>query len=176
MITLYNPIEVKLTKEILTNSYWKAKKLGKLNHSILNGNGNFDGFVGEDGTKTYLGIPLALDQNDYDKDIVYKNKSFDVKTKKTSVIPKDYYEASVAAYNTKQKCDYYIFTRTYYPKGSELPVTLFIMGFYPKELYFKEAKFLKKGQKDGDNGFIVKEDCFNLPYSKLHPIEKLLQI
>ena len=42
-----------------------------------------------------------------------------------------------------------------------------ILGEYDKEQYFKDAKFLKKGQIDGDNGFRVKADCYNMPINKL---------
>ena len=48
------------------------------------------------------------------------------------------------------------------------------IGEYDKEKYFKDARFLKKGQRDGDNGFVVKADCYNMAISKLNkPVKKL---
>ena len=84
------------------------------------------------------------------------------------MVPKNYYDCSVAAFNTKQKCSHYIFTRILndLSKG-------WVLGWMSKEDYFTKARFLKKGEQDGDNGFIVKADCYNLPIDKLHPIEIL---
>jgi len=41
------------------------------------------------------------------------------------------------------------------------------MGYYDKKEYMKEARFLKKGQVDGSNNFVVKADCWNMLYSDL---------
>ena len=41
------------------------------------------------------------------------------------------------------------------------------LGVMPKEKYFINAKFLKAGTRDGDNGFLVRADCYNMPISKL---------
>ena len=46
-----------------------------------------------------------------------------------------------------------------------------ILGLYDKEKYFKDAKFLKKGQTDGDNYFKVKANCYNMEISKLNSME-----
>lgn len=42
-----------------------------------------------------------------------------------------------------------------------------ILGLKNKNDYFNEARFLKKGKKYGDNGFVVKADCYNLQISQL---------
>ena len=95
----------------------------------------------------------------------------DVKTKRCTSKPKEYYECSVAKYNTRQDCDYYVFVRVLekggiYSKG-------WILGCYPQKEYTKDSRALKKGQKDGDNGFIVRADCYNMSISKLHDMECL---
>ena len=41
------------------------------------------------------------------------------------------------------------------------------LGVMQKEKYFINAKFLKAGTRDGDNGFLVKADCYNLAISEL---------
>ncbi len=43
----------------------------------------------------------------------------------------------------------------------------------PKKDYFKQATFLKKGDPNGDNGFIVKADCYNMIIRDLKPINEL---
>ena len=168
-------IEIKTTKEIILNAYYKAIQMGELKNSIMNGKGNFIGFVGEAAVKSFFNIPLNTDQNTYDYDIILENHPIDVKSKKTSVVPSLNFECSVAAYNTKQKCKYYLFTRVYHPKDKRLPVSVYLMGYYPKELYYKNARFLKKGQIDGTNGFVVRDDCFNMYYQDLYPIKELVK-
>lgn len=166
-------LAVQNTKDILLNAHLKDKQMGRLNNSIMRGTGNFDGFVGENALKHFLNIPLTLDQNTYDYDVVFHDLLIDVKSKKTSVTPRPDYECSVANFNTRQKCTHYVFTRIYYRPEHKLPHTTYIMGFMPKDEYYAKARFLQKGQKDGSNGFIVRADCWNLPYSQLYPIEQL---
>jgi hypothetical protein len=75
----------------------------------------------------------------------------------------------VAALNTKQACDIYVFTRVLkdMTKG-------WILGWLNKEDYFNSAIFLKKGQVDPSNNWKVLTDCYNLPIHKLNNIEDLL--
>lgn len=162
--------EIICKKSMLLNAYQKHQALGKLNNSIRQGKGNFDGFVGENALKLFLNIPLDLEQNTYDYDVVYNNKTIDVKTKKTSVVPQPFHEGSVAAYNTKQQCDFYVFTRILYHENGYIPKTVYITGFMPKKEYFEKARFLKKGQTDGSNNFTVKADCYNMLYKDMRPI------
>lgn len=168
--------EIICTKKMLLNAYNKHQALGKLNNSIRKGQGNFDGFVGENALKLFLDLPLDLEQNTYDYDVVYHKKTIDVKTKKTSVIPQPIYEASVAAYNTKQLCDFYVFTRILYHENGYIPKIAYLMGFMPKQEYYSKARFLKKGQTDGSNNFIVKADCYNMFYKDMYPISDLLKL
>ena len=98
---------------------------------------------------------------DYDL-ICDDGTTVEVKTKKTSVPPKPYYECSIAKYNTRQKCDYYAFVRVL--KNREVG---WFLGVMPKEKYFINAKFLKAGTRDGDNGFLVRADCYNIAISEL---------
>ena len=57
--------------------------------------------------------------NTYDYDIIKDDITYDVKTKRCTSKPKDYYECSVAALNTKQECDIYVFTRILPKKWSD---------------------------------------------------------
>ena len=158
--------EIVIKKEWIEEANNKSEEMGKLNNSITHGKGNISGFLGE--IMTLHSLSEGEICNTYDFDILYKDKKLDVKTKRTGVVPKNYYDCSVAAFNTKQKCSHYIFTRILndLSKG-------WVLGWMSKEDYFTKARFLKKGEQDGDNGFIVKADCYNLPIDKLHPIEIL---
>lgn len=93
----------------------------------------------------------------YEYDVIAPcNTTFEVKAKKSKVCrPGD--EASVCVHNTRQKADYYAFLRVK-PDLSKVAVA----GYYPQAQYIKDARFLCKGEKDGDNGFIVREDCYNM--------------
>ena len=152
--------QVLITSEMKAKAKAKSDDMGLLNNSILKGDGNLTGFLGELVALEVLG---GKEHNTYDYDIVLDNgKTVDVKSKKTSVTPKPYYECSVAAYNIKQKCDYYCFVRikTDYTCG-------WVLGVYPKQKYYEDAVFLKKGQIDTDNNYTVKADCYNIRIDKL---------
>ena len=96
--------------------------------------------------------------NTYDYDLVLDNgKTVDVKSKRTTAVPKSYYECSVAAFNVKQQCDYYAFVRVL--EGFSYG---WFLGVYPKELYFQKARLLKKGDVDPTNNYTVKADCYNM--------------
>lgn len=164
-------VEIDITDDILKIANFKAKDMGHLNKSIMRGEGNLAGFLGEECLKKYFGLKLGTEENTYDYDLIYFGERIDVKSKKTSVIPRFNHECSVAALNTKQNCDYYIFTRVLF----ELDVAkkVYIMGYSKKSDYYKNARFLKKGDIDGSNKFIVREDCYNMYYSDLSSVEEL---
>jgi hypothetical protein len=153
-------IPVTITTDMIDRATILAEKLGKLNNSILSGKGNFAGFLGQEMfLKQFGGVPA----NDYDFDIVYNGKRIEIKTKNTTVTPRDYYMCSVAAYNTAQDSDYYAFCRVKVSDNIG-----WICGFYPKNKYFIDATFLKQGDYDPDNDYYVRADCWNLPISKLY--------
>lgn len=145
----------KISEEQIKRAKILADSMGTLNNSIRSGQGNLVGFIGEIVIADALG---AKHSNTYDYDIILSSgATVDIKTKQTSVEPKKYYDCSVAAFNTSQKCDYYIFTRV--DLNTKI---LYFIGAIEKTKYFEMARFLKKGTADGDNGFIVKADCYNL--------------
>jgi hypothetical protein len=159
-----NMLEVTISDKMLIDARKKAGELGRLNNSIQRGAGNLVGFLGEYVAQKVIGGRL---KNTYDYDLLTKDGiKIDVKTKQTSVAPKDYYDCSIASYNIKQDCDYYAFVRI----KNDFSVGWFL-GWIKKEDYFKKARELKKGEKDGDNNFVVKADCFNLKINELNQYE-----
>ena len=156
---------IKILETHIEQAEKMSKQMGQLNNSITKGKGNIIGFLGEIIVANYLNIIL---KNTYDYDLVYKNKKIDVKSKRVTTPPKAYYECSIAALNTKQKCDLYVFTRI----KNDLSEG-WILGYLEKEKYLTDSKFLKKGEIDSDNGWKVLTDCYNLPINKLKDIEEL---
>lgn len=156
--------------DITDNDIKEAKRLshnmGTLQNSITQGQGNIHGFLGEIITSKFLKSKL---NNTYDYDIIHNNLKIDVKTKRVTTPPKDYYECSVASLNTKQQCDIYIFTRVLkdMTKG-------WVLGYINKKEYFDKAIFLKKGNIDPSNNWKVSTDCYNLPIKELNNIKELL--
>jgi hypothetical protein len=156
-------IVVSVTPEDIVISKIRAEELGVLNQSILNGNGNLTGCIGETVVAKYLGTDIT---GNYDHDIVWNGLRMEVKSKLTSVYPKKEYECSVAAANPNQKCDLYVFTRVHVDMD-----TAYILGYITKEDFFRKADRLYKGMVCGSNGFVVRENCYNVTISDLMSFE-----
>ena len=171
-------IEINVFEKVLDKAQKAADKLGVLNNSIAQGRGNKAGYVGEYCVMNYLlkNDRDVVEDNTYNYDFYINTKDnnklkIDVKTKTTGVRPLDYYECSVAEYNTKQKCDVYVFTRILYSLKK-----IWLLGWLPKQDYFNESTFLKKGTVDEDNGYKVKASCYNLKIDKLNEMENLCKL
>lgn len=160
-------IEVEITPDMIYEATKKAKEMGTLKKSITSGEGNIAGFLGELVVNTILD---GVIDNTKDYDIMKNGVRYDVKTKRCTSEPKPDYECSVAAYNTVQKCDAYIFVRIEFINGEW--GRAWVLGYYPKDEYFKGAKFLRRGQRDGDNWFKVKSNCYNMKISDLKELHE----
>jgi hypothetical protein len=161
-------IEVDITSDMCERAEAKAAQLGALKNSILEGNGNLSGYLGEEAAiSTY---PNAEHVDSYDYDITIAGRTFDVKTKKRTVPPQSSYECSVAAVNTHQNADFYLFVSLWnYVKA-------YIVGFMPKCEYIERARFLHKGEIDGSNHFKVRDDCFNMFFYELYAPKQLFSV
>jgi len=157
---------IDITGEDIKEAKLLANNMGTLQNSITKGQGNVHGFLGEIITSKFLKSKL---NNTYDYDIIHNNLKIDVKTKRVTTPPRDYYECSVASLNTKQLCDIYVFTRVLkdMTKG-------WLLGYINKKDYFDKAVLLKKGDIDLSNNWKVLTDCYNLPINKLNNIENLI--
>ncbi len=160
--------EIYVADKIIRLARRKAKDLGPLKGSIKRGGGNLYGFIGEEVVADYLGVKV---KNTFEYDLILPNgKTVDVKTKRCTSSPKPEYACSVAAFNTKQACDYYVFVRVMQDLSNS-----WILGMMEKSEYFSKAKFCKKGEVDPDSkqGWKFSADCYNIYVSDLHPIEEL---
>jgi hypothetical protein len=136
-----------------------SSEMGILKRSITRGQGNVYGFLGE---LVALDVLDGLHQNTMDYDIIVDGYKIDVKTKKTTVKPKPDYDCSVADLTRKQNCDFYAFVRVL----SDQSVGWFL-GVKKAEQYFKDARYIKKGDYDNSNGFTARANCYNMPISEL---------
>ena len=159
--------EIKIQKEWITEAKKRSLDLGRLKNSIEKGRGNVAGFLGEIATLYLLGKdPFCTEYNTFDYDLMVGDKTVEVKTKRCQSKPRNYYECSVASTSIHQRCTHYVFTRI----DNDYKFC-WVLGWMTKEDYLKQSKFLKKGDKDGDNGFIASRDCYNVPISKLNSMK-----
>jgi len=152
--------EVEITLDMIDKARTKSTEMGVLKNSIIRGNGNIAGFVGE---QIALQCLKGEWQNTYEYDILMPNgQRIDVKTKQTSVAPLPDYDCSIAKFNTKQECDSYAFVRV----KKDLTVGWYL-GKIDKETFFDKARFMKKGTVDPSNNYKVQADCYNLKIKEL---------
>ena len=156
-------IEIFITPDMLQRAKEKSIEMSKINNSICSGEGNLAGFIGEQAANEVIKGKV---NNTYDYDILDQIDRWDVKTKRCTTRPRPNYECSVAAFNTRQHCTKYAFVRLLH-EGSTY-IKAYILGWLPKDEYFGKAKFLKKGDLDLDNNFIVRADCYNVKISDLN--------
>ena len=160
-------IEVKITEDMKQRALAKSREMGVIKNSIMKGDGNIAGFLGEEVANVVIG---GIINNTYDYDLVSEDGiKYDVKTKRCTSPPKPYYDCSVANFNTKQKCDRYVFVRI--ENKNKRWGRAWVLGWLTHDDYFKKARKLTKGQKDPSNGFIVRADCHNVAISELNKFE-----
>ena len=139
-------------------------KFKNLKGSITNGQSNIYGALGEVIVYDYFKDKKynIIKQNTYDYDLIINGYKVDVKTKKTSVTPLSHYLCSISDFNTKQKCDYYFFLRV------KIDFTKsYLLGYISKKDFYQYSFFKYKGDID-INGFIFKDNCYNIEIEKLN--------
>lgn len=159
-------IEIAITQDMINRAKLKSDAMGIIPNSITEGLGNMAGFIGEQAANEVI---KGIINNTYDYDIFQDNIAWDIKTKRCTSRPKPHYECSVASLNTHQKCTRYAFVRLHIKNDSWYRA--YILGWLDKDDYYKKAKFLKKGDIDPDNNFVVKANCYNVKISDLNTFE-----
>ena len=156
-------IEIKITEEMKKRAWAKSREMGVIRNSIMKGDGNIAGFLGEEVANVVIDGTIS---NTYDYDVVSKSGiKYDVKTKRCTSPPKPYYDCSVANFNTEQKCYRYVFVRI--ENKNKKWGNAWVLGWLEHDEYFKKARKLTKGQVDPSNGFVVRADCHNVAISEL---------
>ena len=153
-------IEIRVSDDVLIEARNMAEEMGQLRNSFTKGAGNIAGFIGELVVRELLG---AKQQNTKDYDLLLPDGiKLDVKTKRTSVKPKENYDCSVAKISLHQQCDAYAFCRV----KNDYTLCWFL-GMIDHDKYFEKSRFLEKGTVDPSNNFTVKSSCYNLAISEL---------
>jgi len=132
-----------------------------LKNSITKGKSQVYGSLGEIVVIDHFWRLGVKAESTYDYDLTIADRTVDVKTKRTTVKPRGNYLCGIPASSTHQKCDYYFFVRIL-----EDMTKAFLLGYYSRKKYFEDATFKKKGEVDV-NGFVFKDDCYNLEIAKL---------
>lgn len=144
-----------------------ADDLGVLRNSITHGESNIFGKLGELVALDVLGGEFA---DTYDYDIVLPNGlRVDVKTKGRAVRPQPHFDCTVAAFNTRQQCDAYVFASVMKDLSRG-----WVVGWYPKDAFYKDARFFEKGEYDERNKWRCSADSYSIPIEKLRPIKDLI--
>ena len=135
-----------------------------LNSSITEGKSNIYGAIGEVVVERYLkSINRDVDfTSTFDYDMIVSGKKIDVKSKRTTVTPKDHYLCSVSNFNTTQRCDYYVFTSI-----KESKDVAYILGYMSKNEFYERSMFFKEGDIDV-NGFAFRSDNYSIQIKYLN--------
>jgi hypothetical protein len=154
-------IRIAITDKMLAqaNSLYHFRNLPG---SITAGKSQIYGAIGEVMVMHHFKGKEILFEPTFDYDMIIDGHKIDVKTKKTTVVPMPDYFCSISCHNTKQKCDYYFFTRVMEDKTEG-----FLLGYIGKDDFYKKAQKKNKGDLDV-NGFVFKDDCYNLMVKDLH--------
>lgn len=165
-------IEIAISPEMIILAKKRRETMPNcIKNSIMSGERTFEGCLGEVAVASYLNAEYITT---YNFDLVHKEKRLEVKTKVRTVLPKSFYEVSIANYNTRQLCDNYVFVSLLSPVDKSKEYTIaHIVGYYPKETFFENAKFLKKGQIDPSNNYVVRANCWNMKIKNLMNINDL---
>lgn len=149
-------------------------------HYIQGGKGRFWGFLAEEVLSSTLKVPL---NNTYDYDLIYNNKTWDVKAKTRRYPPRGDFDGSVYAASMHQKTDNYIFVSIVAPQGlkyySEEDISSFnykeayICGHISKEKFLEQSIFHEDGEVD-NNGVTYIGGVYTISYDKLSPITDIL--
>jgi len=158
------------SKDMIKLAKRRAKRMPPLKNSIRNGGGNVVGCLGEIALNVLL-MGELVGHECYDYDLLYRGGTkIEVKSKDTTVEPQAEFEASLNNHNTKQKCDIYAFCRV----KKDLSIA-WLCGMIRKQNFLNQSRFLKKGTRDGSNGYIVKADCWNMFHYDLEIPQKLVE-
>lgn len=132
-------ITVPVTPAMLAQAKEKARKMGCLNqHSMMKGERNVEGVLGELATLAIL--PSATYTDNHDNDLRIGKLTIDVKTKRLARKPALYYDCTVYGYNPNQNCHLYLFAGV-----KDDHSVVWLSGFLAKHIFYKKAQFCPAG-------------------------------
>lgn len=159
--------EIQITPEMVQQAYDLGQRMGRLNRSIMQGERNIAGFLGEIVFEQYY--PESVRTNTYHHDFIFHGAPIDVKTKVRSARPKPFFEVTIPAYHLQNTHAYFFISLL---QSNQRYTSAFLLGWETSEEFLRKAKFMKKGQYDPSNDFLVREDCYNLPIHELRQVKR----
>lgn len=133
----------------------KAKKMGKLSGSFMQGERNESGLIGELVFKSVF--PRAIHADTYGYDFLLDGKRIEIKTQTLRVKPRMNFENALYR-NSKQEIDYLVLCAL---TGNVLTFVGFLKSCHGLEI-------IKKGDPmPNPGGGVYKSDGVRIPYSKL---------
>lgn len=156
-------VEVRISEEMRQQADAGARALGVLKNSVMHGQSNIYGKMGELISHKVLGGKF-VDHRDYDI-VLPRGQTADVKTKGRAVPPQAHFDCSVSDFNTQQRCDVYVFASVL----KDLSIG-WVLGWYPKDAFYQEAHFYHTGDHDVRNGWVCRADSWGIDASKLYAV------
>lgn len=159
-------IEVQISNDMISEALERAAQIPILNNSDTNNHGTKIAALSDLMVQKTWGGRIVSDMSfDFDW-ISPKLFLFEIKSKERNVVPQPWHNCTVKEYNTKQKCDYYLFTSIFgdYSRG-------WILGYIKKSDFFEQATFFKGGDFDPDprgDRYKFPSNCFNLKIEQLN--------
>jgi hypothetical protein len=177
--------ELRFTEDMILRAKQKAASLGSINNSILRGAGNLAGYLGEEALAPRIGAKIVSNNRGLDKynhDLLCGTKlpaccekRIEVKTKRRTVMPKHYYDVSVAKTSRHQRPDIYAFISLEFqratkghPKKYYGLKSIWLCGFMPSDEFWRRSTLWKKGRVDKSNNFKTHVDMYNLAIEDLY--------
>jgi hypothetical protein len=169
-------IEIKVTPELREKAKKLAEPLMKQyannSKSIRKGQGHYFAKIAELAVAEKMGWK-HIDTFHADTEATLENgegRKIELKVKERTVPPRGNYNATVAAANTKQVCDYYLFCSTIKDD------VVYVVSIIPKKEFMDRATFRKKGELDPDGprgqNWKFRADCYNMPYEDMRQVGK----
>lgn len=163
-------VEILISNDMMNVAKKRADGIPEtIKNSILKGKGRITGALGEIAFIKFSGGRESRNREVYNFDVVTDTGLYEIKTKLRSGCPKEYYECSVANFNSSQECDYYVFASTIHNYSK-----VWLLGYLSKEDFKKKRIFRKKGEYDPDNGQTCTADCWNVKINQLNNIREIL--
>jgi hypothetical protein len=162
-------VEVDITEEMIAAAKQRAEAMGAIKNSLTKGDGNLSGFIGEEMVLKLFPSFSAHSTKDFD--LIYndgsENLKIEVKTKRRTVEPKDFYTCHIAKTSTHQDPDVYFFCQV---NMKTEPYRGWVLGWLPKNVFYDRAEYRSKGQLD-ERGFAEKTNSFVCKISDLYAVE-----
>lgn len=181
---MYDPYKITITDRMREDAKIRHLHYGDAftNHEIEGGKGRIWGSLGEIVAGSVMkGCTEALTFN---YDLIWKDQTWDIKTKTRRDVPLSYWDASIAASAMHQKTDYYVFIsiiakQNLLNEPEEVVLNFpyeeaYILGYISKNDFLLKSTLQKAGKTDTLNGLVYRMDTLTLPYSELTPFGTLL--